>query len=240
MPPRRVSKKVVLQELKSESSLSSAPSIEEDDESLHLPSPPVPKTSVQGRKRRAEAASVAVTNGKRIKTAKSEIVDEDTPEHTIATPSKTRKIRAVKKSKSEVKGNILKEETALIKASKAKPTKSVKLSTVTKSTTSGGSATDISPKKARGAKKGAPIDDTVEDDEAGEEGPKKPKRHRKTKEEKEAEAMPLAVRTNGLRMFIGAHVSCAKGLYRTAACSRNATIVCSYSRTKSPHTYRCS
>ncbi|ERF68150.1 hypothetical protein EPUS_08216 [Endocarpon pusillum Z07020] len=42
--------------------------------------------------------------------------------------------------------------------------------------------------------------------------PQKPKRKRKTKEEKEAEAMPLAARTAGLRMYIGAHVSIAKGL----------------------------
>lgn len=40
---------------------------------------------------------------------------------------------------------------------------------------------------------------------------KKTKRKRKTKEEKEAEAMPLAIRTKGLQMFIGAHVSIAKG-----------------------------
>lgn len=36
---------------------------------------------------------------------------------------------------------------------------------------------------------------------------------RKTKEEKEAEAMPLAPRTPGLKMFVGAHVSAAKGQY---------------------------
>lgn len=40
----------------------------------------------------------------------------------------------------------------------------------------------------------------------------KVKRHRKTKEEKEAANMPLALRTPGLRVFIGAHVSCAKGM----------------------------
>lgn len=51
-----------------------------------------------------------------------------------------------------------------------------------------------------------------EDVEEGEEGTKKIKRKRKTKEEKEAEAMPLAARTNGLRKFVGAHVSCAKGV----------------------------
>lgn len=56
-----------------------------------------------------------------------------------------------------------------------------------------------------------------EDDEEGKTGKEeitqgKPSRKRKTKEEKEAEAMPLAVRTKGFRMFIGAHVSAAKGL----------------------------
>ena len=34
---------------------------------------------------------------------------------------------------------------------------------------------------------------------------------RKTKAEKEAEMLPLAARTKGLQMFIGAHVSAAKG-----------------------------
>ncbi|KAK5074462.1 DNA-(apurinic or apyrimidinic site) lyase [Exophiala xenobiotica] len=48
-------------------------------------------------------------------------------------------------------------------------------------------------------------------DEEEESKPKK-KRKRKTKEEKEAEAMPLAPRTAGLNMFVGAHVSIAKGV----------------------------
>ena len=53
-----------------------------------------------------------------------------------------------------------------------------------------------------------------EEDKVGEEDtPKKVKRKRKTKEEKEAEAMPLAARTTSLRMYIGAHVSSAKGSF---------------------------
>lgn len=44
------------------------------------------------------------------------------------------------------------------------------------------------------------------------EVPTKTRRKRKTKEEKEAEAMPLAARTVGLNMFIGAHVSIATGV----------------------------
>lgn len=47
--------------------------------------------------------------------------------------------------------------------------------------------------------------------EEGKDSPGKSKRKRKTKEEKEAETMPLAARSTGLRMFVGAHVSAAKG-----------------------------
>lgn len=39
------------------------------------------------------------------------------------------------------------------------------------------------------------------------------KKGKKTKKEKELEAMPLAARTQGLRMFVGAHVSAAKGQF---------------------------
>ncbi len=55
-----------------------------------------------------------------------------------------------------------------------------------------------------------------EEIEEGEESPEKPKRKRKTKEEKEAEEMPLAARSNGLKMFVGAHVSSAKGWSRSS------------------------
>lgn len=50
-----------------------------------------------------------------------------------------------------------------------------------------------------------------EDIEDGRDLPEKPTRKRKTKEEKVSEIMPLAARTNGLKMFVGAHVSSAKG-----------------------------
>ncbi|KAL9013890.1 MAG: hypothetical protein Q9173_001437 [Seirophora scorigena] len=75
-----------------------------------------------------------------------------------------------------------------------------------------GVKSDTSPKKI--TKKGKTK--SQDEEEAGDpdsEGatPKKTKRKRKTKEEKEAEAMPLAARATGLRMFLGAHVSGAKG-----------------------------
>lgn len=67
---------------------------------------------------------------------------------------------------------------------------------------------EVSPKKAKRKTKVTEEDEEVQEVEVGQ---KKIKRKRRTKEEKELEAMPLAVRTDGLRMFIGAHVSGAKG-----------------------------
>lgn len=72
----------------------------------------------------------------------------------------------------------------------------------------GVAAVQTTPKKARKRKAAnGEEEEQAHDDPA----PKKVKGKRKTKEEKEAEAMPLAARSTGLRMFIGAHVSGAKG-----------------------------
>ncbi|KAL8757742.1 MAG: hypothetical protein Q9199_001995 [Rusavskia elegans] len=75
-------------------------------------------------------------------------------------------------------------------------------------------AVQDTPKKARKRKV---ANQEEEEEEKAEQAhdeltPKKAKGKRKTKEEKEVEAMPLAARSIGLRMFIGAHVSGAKGV----------------------------
>lgn len=57
------------------------------------------------------------------------------------------------------------------------------------------------------------IDVKTEAEAASSVKAKPARKARKTKEEKEAEAMPLAPRTPGLKMFVGAHVSAAKGQY---------------------------
>lgn len=73
------------------------------------------------------------------------------------------------------------------------------------------------PKPKRKAVKKAAKEDSDED---GEEK-KKVSRKRKTKEEREAEEMPLAARTIGHKLFIGAHVSSAGGVQNTIANSVN-------------------
>lgn len=70
-----------------------------------------------------------------------------------------------------------------------------------------------SPTTSKKSKKGkkASTEEQGDKEEVLNGSPKKAKRKRKTKEEKEAEAMPLAARTPGLKLFLGAHVSSAKG-----------------------------
>ena len=67
------------------------------------------------------------------------------------------------------------------------------------------------PKKQ--PRKKAVKQEATEEDEDNTATAKPAKKKRKTKEEKEAEAMPLAARTIGYKLFIGAHVSSAGGQY---------------------------
>lgn len=67
-------------------------------------------------------------------------------------------------------------------------------------------------KRRRGKPTKAEVDEEGQEEAEVEH---KPKRRRKTKEEQDAEAMPLAARSTGLKMFIGAHVSSAKGVHNS-------------------------
>lgn len=137
-----------------------------------------------------------------------------------ATPKKTKQRKEVKQETQEHKPPA--EET--LKAAKRKRTvkaekADIEVSEPSPKKTKREKATEVevkvdetavdeaSPKKA--ARKTKVKDE--EEVQQGEEGQKKAKRKRKTREERELEAMPLAARTDGLRMFIGAHVSGAKG-----------------------------
>lgn len=73
---------------------------------------------------------------------------------------------------------------------------------------------DTKPAPKGRAKKKADTKPTPEKADGETKTVEKPaKKKRKTKEEKEAEAMPLAARTVGHKLFIGAHVSSAGGQY---------------------------
>lgn len=132
---------------------------------------------------RAASANTATTKTVKTKVVKAKVPDADSER--VIKSEKSRKPVETELVKLENKD----EEQADIKAQA--PKKSRKR------------------KAAKEEETGGP-EEPVKSEEAA--SPKKPKRKRKTQEEKDAEAMPLAARTTGLGMFIGAHVSGAKGV----------------------------
>lgn len=91
-------------------------------------------------------------------------------------------------------------------------------------------ASPSTPKRSKKGKKTVTEEQDVAAEEVVDGNPTKAKRKRKTKEEKEAEAMPLAARTTGLKMYLGAHVSSAKGPSSLESGSPTACIYISSSR----------
>ena len=158
------------------------------------------------------------------KTRQRKELDRETGEDTQnqdppvqGTPTSLKRIRRVEEDqrladlqvdgdtpKTAKRKRIVKVEEAEIEVGEPSPKKTKH----TKATETAGD--EASLKKAKRKTKVKEEDEEVEE---GEVGQKKIKRKRRTKEEKELEAMPLAVRTDGLRMFIGAHVSGAKGWF---------------------------
>lgn len=125
----------------------------------------------------------------------------DAPEST-ATQNASKGTRGTKrKLKEEIKQEVEEEEEEEVEdkpapAKRGRQSKAVKVDQ------------PISPPPKKATKSKKPVQD-IEEPETS-----KPKvvTKRKTKEEKEAEAMPLAARTVGHKLFIGAHVSAAGGV----------------------------
>ncbi|KAJ5369875.1 DNA-(apurinic or apyrimidinic site) lyase 1 [Penicillium cataractarum] len=123
----------------------------------------------------------------------SEVEDKVVPTPRKASSAKSTP-KATKEKKTEVASSVKKEATeetelasSVIAAKKESVVKTEGVDTEVK--TEAGAASTVQTKPAKKA--------------------------RKTKEEKEAEAMPLALRTQGLKMFVGAHVSAAKGVFNS-------------------------
>ncbi|KAI9738788.1 MAG: hypothetical protein M1834_008295 [Cirrosporium novae-zelandiae] len=170
---------------------------DEDEEDLDLEEEVKPKKRVRGGKKVTEKVAVKATamaasspkKGRGRLKAKDEVDAVDDEEEVIA-PTPKRARRATK-AKVQVEEDLAVEDEE----------------------------DDIPAVKPRGrqskAKKVVEEEQEQELEEKNEETvtPKKilPRR-RKTKAEKDAEAMPLAERTEGLNMYIGAHVSIAKGV----------------------------
>ncbi|KAK4498032.1 hypothetical protein PRZ48_010688 [Zasmidium cellare] len=117
------------------------------------------------------------------------------------TAKKRKTTKATKKVETEI-------EQPVDKPKRGRKTK-VKTETEEQEEVVGG-ATKTPPKRGKKVKEEVE-EATVEQDD--EDKVVKTKRKRKTKEEKEAEMAPLAARTVGHKLFIGAHVSAAGGVH---------------------------
>jgi len=82
------------------------------------------------------------------------------------------------------------------------------------STATGTGTKAVKSRKRRGNRKEGEGEPEKEPDEEDTKGAAKPKRTRKTKEEKEAALAPMAARTIGSKMLVGAHVSSGGGTAR--------------------------
>ena len=186
-----------------------------------------------------EALAQKLTNGTKSSPRKRKQEPEDDAA-VLSTPPKASK-RVKREALSPLNGSPIKNESAIALKSKSKSnnqaTETVDLEadgqvdgevatkkTPRKRTTkvergSDATFTEVkeeagtpSVRKTKSVSEATETVDLERDEQVDAEAPKKTRRKRKTKEEKEAEAMPVAARTNGLRMFIGAHVSIATGV----------------------------
>jgi hypothetical protein len=171
------------------------------------------KTDTNGQIDLDEAApSATVKNASRAK-ARLEVVEFTATEvrDTSATPPK-RKVKSRKDFIETIEDNestLVEQEAASKKTPRRRKTKgeTEAETPIREAKEEGGS-----PSRKKTKSTGKATGSVEEDEQVAPDVPKKIRRKRKTKEEKEAEAMPLAARTVGSRMFVGAHVSIATGV----------------------------
>lgn len=214
-PPEQTSKILISSPISSDSSLSSLNSNEDNNEpELELPkiTPEDPHNSSQGRKRDSIRARGSFNADKRKRTRENAVDGEESEDI-------ERRFRPVKKSR------VLKSTTTTFKKDGLKTKRTAIYEAVDEEELPALAALEkanaiLTPKKPQNGKKGAKSvhveeDETIE----GGETSTKVKRPRQSRQDKDAAAMPLASRTTGLQMFVGAHVSGAKGWFWSAIVS---------------------
>ena len=224
--PRKAIGKQISVELSSDSSLSSPESVDEENAIFEGPTPATADAPMQqvpkSRKRGTQALTNVNSPRKRIKIAKVEVFEESLERLSpTSRPGGTRKAKIITTSEVEINGVQAIESSILLEESETKHTSTKKRSKARNSDTAEDKVKiKKTGKKLREAEHEGAGGEEIVDGENVDDTPKKVKRRRKTKEEKEAEAMPLAARTVGLQMFIGAHVSAAKGSFYAAEFSK--------------------
>lgn len=177
-------------------------------------------SKTQRQKRGAAEPQAGGSATKKRKTVRTTAVGKPTLDEETAT--RVRRSRTTTQITTKVSTNRVgqasskvktEQEESLVAEQEDKPKRSKKTTKIKVKSAEDQEEEVATPKKSTKRTKKEVVEVKQEAEEAGEEGedPPRKKRRRKTKEEKEAEAMPLAARTTGLRMFLGAHVSSAKG-----------------------------
>ncbi|EON63780.1 hypothetical protein W97_03008 [Coniosporium apollinis CBS 100218] len=179
---------------------STAPTSVEVTQEETISSTVVSKSASRGRKRPAEDATVPAKRARRAKGPQPKYAEEtegeEGSEAVVTVPKKRGRAK-----KALVTATVVEEIDVKIE--------------VEAGTEAAANGTPAKPKK-RAKKTKTTIEEEVKTEEQdGEDGTvvTKVKRKRKTKEEKEAEAMPLAARTIGTKLLVGAHVSSAGGVH---------------------------
>lgn len=232
--PRRAPRTSIAPLLSADSSLSSALSFDSAHEADQVSTAAAQGVNIEtthskrpSQKRRVAKSLAEVPSIKKRKSSKATVAEQKTVNEEVTSPAVKRVRRS--RTSTETATNIstnggaqeihrtkTEEEEAIVEQGDSpkqiKRIKKIKVEVAEDEEEE--VATQKKSRKRTTKKETLEVKEEVEEvgGEGGEGGdPAKKKKRRKTKEEKEAEAMPLAARTTGLRMFLGAHVSSAKG-----------------------------
>lgn len=178
---------------------------------------PVTVAPVANESKKRKRVVDPATQPKRVarQRAKSSGVSDIAEDETLA-QSKTKSPRSYKKARLEIKEEVEAVNSASTVSNLPKKTKrTIKKHTVEVTDEAATEAATPAPKTTpKKTKKTTKQSVKVEEVDGGDgEIAVKVKRKRKTKEEREAEAMPLAARTVGSKVLVGAHVSSAGGVH---------------------------
>ena len=160
-------------------------------------------------KRKADTTALSPKSPKRVR-----INEEKEVNTTALTPRRSTRTKTVTKLKEPGQEAVVEELVATVKKTIPRKGKTQVKPEILEKVQEDSVKKNKPENKTAKTSQATKIIETGEVEELQTDGkkPTKQKQKRKTKEEKEAEMIPLATRSQGLKMFIGAHVSGAGGL----------------------------
>ncbi|MCJ1328722.1 hypothetical protein MMC10_005399 [Thelotrema lepadinum] len=163
-------------------------------------------------KRKADTTALSPKSPKRVR-----INEEKEVNTTALTPRRSTRTKTVTKLKEPGQEAVVEELVATVKKTIPRKGKTQVKPEILEKVQEDSVKKNKPENKTAKTSQATKIIETGEVEELQTDGkkPTKQKQKRKTKEEKEAEMIPLATRSQGLKMFIGAHVSGAGGVHNS-------------------------